>query len=77
VNRPEGAEDYIIIPQHALKLLLLVIDHLISSQALTKATLPALAVVPTLALRCFANWIANMPRPPAPAGMNTFGPGFR
>jgi len=31
--------------------------------------LPELVVVATLAPRCFASWIANVPMPPAPAGM--------
>ena len=38
--------------------------------------LAALAVVATVAPRCFANWIANVPTPPVPAWMKTFCPGF-
>jgi hypothetical protein len=36
--------------------------------------LPVLVVVPTLAPMSFANWMANVPMPPDPAGMKTFWP---
>ena len=38
----------------------------------TSAALPALVVVATIAPRCLANWIANVPTPPEPAWMKTF-----
>ena len=34
-------------------------------------------MVATVAPRCFASWIANVPTPPVPAWMKTFCPGFR
>ena len=36
--------------------------------------LAVLVVVPTVAPRCFASWIAKLPIPPEPAGINTFCP---
>ena len=43
----------------------------------TTSAFDALAVVATLAPRCFASWMAMVPTPPAPAWMRTFWPGRR
>jgi hypothetical protein len=40
----------------------------------TSATLAALVVMATVAPRCFASWMANVPTPPDPAWMKTFCP---
>src|SRR6476661_3575847 len=42
----------------------------------TRSTLAVLVVDPTFAPRCLASWMANVPMPPEPAGMNTFWPGL-
>ncbi len=67
----------IVVPQHLFNLLLVVSITTSAPRLCTNSAFPALVVVATLAPRCFASWIANVPMPPEPAGTNNFWPGWR
>ncbi len=73
----QAVQNHIVIMQDSFEVVFRVIDDDIGPEALHQIQIAVLVVVATVAPRCFASWIANVPTPPEPAWMRTFCPFFR